>query len=65
MKKLVTEDNLIKAFSKNVLDNVLEKYSIPNKPNVDLSPEKTIPLASAIEAIEEQDHGLDDLTPKD
>ncbi len=65
MKKLFTEEDLIKAFSEKVLDDVLEKSSAPNKPDFDLSLENTILLASAIEASEEQDHELSDLTPED
>ena len=54
LKKLVTEDDLMKAFNGKVLDDVLCKSTAENKPEDDLMPTPTASSAMKIDAIVEK-----------
>ena len=65
LKKLVTEDELIKAFDGKVLDDILKTSNAYNKPFEDLCPENTIALEAQIERIEQSSPGFEDLEPSE
>jgi len=65
LEKLVTEDELIKAFDGKVLDDILKTSNAYNKPFEDLCPENTIALEAQIERIEQSSPGFEDLEPSE
>ena len=65
LDKLVTEDQLMKAFDGKVLDDILKSSKAYNKPFEDLTPENTIALEAQIERIEQSSPGFEDLEPSE
>ena len=63
LKKLATEEQLLKACGQEVLDDMLNKSTAENKPEEDLEPSACVPDPEAIARIVPQENVLQDLEP--
>ena len=64
LKKLATEEQLLKACGQDVLDDMLNKSTAKNKPEEDLEPSACVPDPEAIARIVPQENVLQDLETK-